>query len=99
MVPSILDYMGKYENGILVSIGLSYNQKFYNGIFYYTKDQMIICVDEKLEKDINCHIEEHNEYLDLLKMLINKVEPFENIYEKLNNISLENKKGKNDKGI
>lgn len=80
---SILDYLGKYEGGILVSVGLMYNEKFYNSIFYYTQDKMIINVDESMIVDMKCEIEQHKDYLDLLKSIIEKCEPFETVVEKL----------------
>jgi hypothetical protein len=83
---SILDYLGKYENGILVSVGLMYKDKFYNSIFYYTENQMIINVEEKMTEDIGCEIEKHKDYLPLLKFIIEKCEPFEEVIEKLDEI-------------
>jgi hypothetical protein len=83
---SILDYLGKYENGILVSVGLMYNDKFYNSIFYYTENQMIINVEEKMTKDMGYEIEQHKDYLLLLKSIIEKCEPFEEVIEQLDEI-------------
>jgi hypothetical protein len=83
---SILDYLGKYENGILVSVGLMYKEKFYNSIFYYTENQMIINVEEKMTKDMGYEIEQHKDYLPLLKSIIEKCEPFEEVIEQLDEI-------------
>jgi hypothetical protein len=83
---SILDYLGKYENGILVSVGLMYKEKFYNSIFYYTENQMIINVEEKMTKDMGYEIEQHKDYLQLLKSIIEKCEPFEEVIEQLDEI-------------
>jgi hypothetical protein len=83
---SILDYLGKYENGILVSVGLMYKEKFYNSIFYYTENQMIINVEEKMTKDMGYEIEQHKDYLLLLKSIIEKCEPFEEVIEQLDEI-------------
>ncbi len=83
---SILDYLGKYEGGILVSVGLMYNQKFYNSIFYYTSNKMIINVEEKMTQDMNCEIEEHKDYLPLLKSIILMCDPHENLINQLDEI-------------
>lgn len=83
---SILDYLGKYEGGILVSVGLMYNQKFYNSIFYYTSNKMIINVEEKMTQDMNCEIEEHKDYLSLLKSIISMCDPHENLINQLEEI-------------
>ena len=86
IVPSIIDYLGKYEGGIFVSVGLMYNEKFYNSIFYYTQDRMIINVEEKMVVDMGYEIEKHKNYLDLLKSIIEKCEPFEDIIDNLEEI-------------
>lgn len=83
---SILDYLGKYEGGILVSVGLMYNQKFYNSIFYYTSNQMIINVEEKMTQDMKCEIEEHKDYLGLLKSIISMCDPHEDLINQLEEI-------------
>ena len=79
---SVLDYMGKYEGGILTSIGLMYQQKFYNAIFYYTSDKMIITVDESLSNEIG-NIEEIDDYIPLMESIIHMVEPYEKIINEL----------------
>jgi hypothetical protein len=76
--PSILDYLGKYENGILVSVGLMYEGNFYNGIFYYTVDKMIITPDDNFTETVG-EIELLEDYLELMETIINMVEPYENI--------------------
>jgi hypothetical protein len=83
---SILDYLGKYEGGILVSVGLMYNQKFYNSIFYYTSNRMIINVEEKMTQDMKYEIEEHKDYLLLLKSIISMCDPHENLINQLEEI-------------
>jgi len=82
---SILDYLGKYEDGILVSVGLMCDDKFYNSIFFYTKDQMAINVEAKMTEDIGS-IEEHSGYLDMLKDILENIEPFDDIYDKLEEV-------------
>lgn len=78
MIPSVLDYLGKYENGILVSIGITYQDKFYQSIFYYTEDKMIITIDEPL-RDLIGDIEYHPNYVEFMETIINMVEPYHDI--------------------
>ena len=87
---SIIDYLGKYEGGILVSVGLMYNQKFYNSVFYYTADQMIINVEESMIKDMGHEIEEYKDYLSLLKSIIEQCELYENVINQLEDIKTNN---------
>ena len=85
---SIIDYIGKYEGGILTSIGLMFESQFYDAIFYYTSDKMIITIDQKLIDKIG-EIEEHEDYLELMKFIINKVEPYEDIIQTLDEIKIQ----------
>ena len=75
---SVLDYIGKYEGGILVSVGLMHDNKFHNGIFYYTENKMIITIDDSL-KEIIGDIELTDDYIPLMESIINMVQPYENI--------------------
>jgi hypothetical protein len=84
---SIIDYIGKYEDGILVSVGLMYKGEFFNSIFYYTGEQMIINVEDKMIEKMGYYIEEHTEYYTLMEDIINKVEPYESIINKIEDIS------------
>jgi hypothetical protein len=87
---SVLDYIGKYEGGILVSVGLMFNEKYYNSIFYYTSDEMIINVEESMTKEMGFEIELHKDYLDLLKSILQQCDLYENIIDKLEEIKTNN---------
>ncbi len=85
--PSIIDYIGKFEGGIFVKVGLTLNDHFYDSMFYYTSDKMILTIDEPMVEEIG-FIEDHPEYLDLMKMIISMVEPYEKIFDQLNDINV-----------
>jgi hypothetical protein len=81
--PIIIDYLGKYEGGILVNIGLVADDNYYDAIFFYNEKHMWITVDDKyIEK--NGFIQEYENYYKLLEELINMVEPYDKLYENLN---------------
>ena len=82
MTASILNYIGKYEGGILVSVCLEHDNKYYDGIFYYTSNQMIITTDDSL-KEIIGDIELTDDYLPLMESIIRMVSPYEEIIGKL----------------
>ena len=82
MKTTIVDYIGKYGPGVLVKIGLIDGSKYYDAIFFYTENKMWITMDHDYVKE-NGPIQEHEEYLDILNDLINKVDPHEKIYEQL----------------
>ena len=82
MTTSVIDYLGKYEGGVVTSIGIMFEDNYYDAIFYYTETQMLINTDDKL-KDIIGDIEQHEYYYTLMEDLINKVEPYSVIYDTL----------------
>lgn len=83
---SIIDYIGKYEGGIFVKVGILYEDEFYDSLFFYTGDKMILTVSDSLLSKLGIQIENHPEYMDLLNLILSKVEPFENIYDQLDPI-------------
>ena len=86
---SVLDYIGRYEIGVLVSVGLMFEGQFYGGIFFYTDKQMNINVEDSLVKKLGHPIEEDPEYLEILRILISKVEPFEKIFPNLPDVQMQ----------
>ena len=89
---SILDYIGKYEGGILTSVGLMLEGEFYDAIFYYTKNKMIITINEDMRNKIG-DIELHEDYVPLMESIINKVDPYEEMVNKLNDIKMNGNTG------
>jgi len=51
---SILDYLGKIEEGILVLVSFVLKEKYYEGMFVYKNDQILLTVDDALEQLIEC---------------------------------------------
>lgn len=80
--PSIIDYIGRYEGGILVNIGLVIEESYYDGVFYYTDKHMWITVGDDYLNERG-FIQEDEQYYELLETLINMVEPHSKLYETL----------------
>lgn len=86
---SVLDYIGRFEIGVLVSCGIMYESQFYGGILFYTENQMNINVEDALTQKLGHPIEEDPEYLEILRILISKVEPFEKVFPNLPDIRMQ----------
>lgn len=86
MKASILEYLGKWEGGILVLLSIEYLGEFFEGIFYYTSDKMIINVEEKLTLLLEGPIELWHGYIPFMDLVINLVEPYELIINDLDEI-------------
>lgn len=80
---TIIDYLGTYEGGIFVKVGIMYRENFYDSLFFYTQDKMILTADEGLIEVLGVQIEDHPDYMELIQSIISKVEPYGNIYDQL----------------
>lgn len=85
---SILDYLGKIEKGILVLASFVYKNKYYEGMFFYTDDQILLNVDESLEEAIGCKIEEYVDYKEILRYLIRNVVPWSEMITRIDDLDL-----------
>lgn len=78
----ILEYLGKFEDGVLVLISLNYNDNYYDSTFFYKSNFVTLTIDEKLE-DIIGEVEEWEGYDILIVDIMNKVVPYDEIISRL----------------
>ena len=83
---SILDYIGKIEEGILVLVSFVLREKYYEGMFVYTNDQILLTVDDALEQVIECKIEDYKDYQDILRFLIRNVVPWSEMITRIDDV-------------
>jgi hypothetical protein len=80
---SILDYLGKLNNGVLVLLSIIYKEKYFESTFFYTKTDILLTTSEQLENAIGHKIEEHPDYINLLKEILKKISPYDEVYNQL----------------
>lgn len=86
----ILDYIGKINDGALVLISIIYEGEYYEGTFYYNKNNIVaLTVEKKLEDLIGCTIEEFKDYNEIMISLIKRVVPIDEIINRLDKIDIE----------
>lgn len=85
----IIDYLGKHEDGILTLISLGYKDTYYEATFFYTTDMLALTPDEKLEEELGCVIEEWSGYNELMFNIINKVVPYNEMINIVNDFEPE----------
>ena len=73
----IIEYLGKTNNGIFVLLSLSYDDEFYDAIFYYKEKLVALTIDKKLEIILGCEIEDWSDYNKLMLQIISKVLPYD----------------------
>lgn len=77
--PIILFYKGRYEKGIIVSISIKFEDIYYDSLYYYDTDYMLLTVPNDLEIKLGHFITEDEDYFQLMLDLQNLVDPFDQI--------------------
>ena len=85
----ILDYMGKYESGILVLINVGVDDRFYEGTIFYSDKDIVLTVDNSIEEKLGTQIELWSGYKDLLESILIKLIPYEEISQRMDNVDFE----------
>lgn len=85
----IVDYMGKYENGVLVLINLSLEGEFYEGTIFYSDKEIVLTPDNSIEEKLGSQIELWDGYKDLLESILKKLIPYEEISKRLDEVDFE----------
>lgn len=75
----IVDYLGKHEGGVIALLSLGHDNKFYEATFFYTEKLLVLTPDDKLEKKLGCEIEDWDGYRELMINIINKIVPYDEI--------------------
>jgi hypothetical protein len=86
MTADIIDYLGKYENGVLVLLSIGYKGEFTEGTIYYSNEMLSLTVDESIEEDLGMKIEFWDGYRDLLISILKKVVPYNEIINRLDEV-------------
>lgn len=79
---SVLEYLGKVENGVLVLLSIVYDKIYYEATFYYNDIDLILTIDQNLESEIG-EITNHANYPEILNEIIKKVVPYNDIINSL----------------
>lgn len=87
--PSILEYLGKIDDGILILISIVYSNKYYEGTLFYTQDNYVLTTSENLEIDLGCSITEDPDYEKLMEIIKKKIVPYDEMFSRLDEINIE----------
>ena len=81
--PIILFYKVRYEKGIIVNISIKFEDIYYDSLYYYDNEYMLLTVPDELEIKLGYSIKEDDDYLQLMLDLKSLVDPFDQIIESL----------------
>ena len=82
----IVDYLGKYEDGVLVLLSIGYKDEYTEGTLYYSDKMLALTVDESIENDLGSPIELWAGYKDLLVSILKRVVPYSEIINRLDDV-------------
>ena len=87
---SISDYWGRMGEGVAVIISILYKEGVYEGLYCYTdvETDTIFEVDNDLEKELDCSIDETLEYEDIMKFISENTVGYDDIITELDEIIL-----------
>jgi len=80
---SILDYLGKYQDGVLVLLTIKYNDVYYDATYYYNKEHLLLTINENFEIELGHLITDDSDYVELIRYIITKVVPYDEIFNRL----------------
>lgn len=83
MTVDIIDYIGKFNDGIIVLISLGYEFDYYEATFYYEKNVLVLTTEERLEEKLGCYIEEWTGYEPLIDDILSKVIPYDEMINRI----------------
>jgi hypothetical protein len=87
MTFDIIEYLGKFEDGVLALISLNYENEYYDATFFYKENFVTLTIDEKLEEIIG-EVEEWPGYNNLVLELMKKVVPYDEIITRLDPVDV-----------
>lgn len=70
----VIDYLGKMDGGVVVSVGVLLDEIYYNGILFYSNNNILLSMSDEFEKKINSPVEVWEDYKLLLELIFSKLE-------------------------
>jgi hypothetical protein len=83
---SVLEYLGKFETGVMTLVSIIYEGTYYEGTYFYTSEDLVLTVPEELEVILGHVITEDENYPMIIRDIIKKVVPFTEIYNRMDDI-------------
>jgi hypothetical protein len=87
MTVDVIDYLGKFEDGILVLLSLGHEHTWYEATFYYQKQMLALTPDSELEEKIGCYIEDWPGYEKLMFDILEKVVPYDEMINRIDDFN------------
>ena len=84
----ILEYLGKFDEGIIVLLTLSYDDEYYECTLYYKDKLVALTPEERLEEKLGSVIEDWEGYNDLMMDILKRVVPYDEMIGRCDEIDM-----------
>lgn len=85
---SVLEYLGKIADGLLVLLSVIYEGEYYEATVFYNNTTFIITADEELEAKLQTKIENLTDYQKIKEDLKLKLVPFDQIVNRIDKLDV-----------
>lgn len=85
----IIDYMGKFEDGVLVLLSVLCDGEYSEGTVYYSDVDLVLTVDRSVEDSLGTPIEEWPGYRKLLESIFARLVPASEILTRIDDVDFE----------
>lgn len=85
----IIDYMGKYEGGVLVLLSIECDGYFTEGTIYYSNENILLTLDENVERMIGGPVQQWHGYRALLESILSRLVPYNEISGRLDEVDFD----------
>jgi hypothetical protein len=85
----IIDYLGRFGNGIIVLLNISIDDEYSEAVLFYNNDTIALTVSESVEDALGSTIEEWEGYREMLEFLFSRLVPSSELYNSLDEFDLE----------
>lgn len=86
VVFDIIDYLGQKDGGIYVYITINYKDVYYDCVFIYREELLVLSVDDKLEEAWGCEVEDWPGYNKLMLDITKKVAPYNELIKTIDTL-------------
>jgi hypothetical protein len=80
---NVLDYLGRYEDGVLVLVSIECNGVYYDGTYFYNDTHLLLTPCDELDNYLGSDITTDLGYPDLIRLLMKKTVPYAEIINRL----------------
>lgn len=94
LTADIIDYIGKYDDAVLVVLSINYDDNYSEALFLYSNEIYLINVDDDVKEYIGSPLEEWEGNDDFIRSIFKKLVPYKEIINRLDDIDIESYKEK-----